>query len=492
MVRIITGDECGCIKEVIPSLAKSKKKDINTSNPLQKAPIIADGPAIHRITPKCTRLTRTNGVVALCWTDDKQEDSYYPRDFASLHYNGTIQLWKSRDYDNDAKLSTANYRSTQTVPSIFSETDESDTDTTSTAVDPLQKPLHLSSLSAAAGHKSLLCAGNAAGRVVLLNAPDADEDWTLDAFSVVNSAATQAGYIQKNDHRVYPALTTITSDGSGLLAAGGKDREIALWNLETQQLQWKAKNILRDAQTLLHAQVWPTCSTFVGNLLAVGTNYNEVRLYDWRLKDGVAQRRPLCYRNAGLVTKNPEQHAVTALCPVQDNGLAVADSIGTVQLWDWRSMLRASSSGSSVPPRLVGPGGSVRGMAYAQQHLSVTSLDRMVHLYRVSNSTRQQEPVATFYLKQRLNCVLMQPSRDPVVCEEIEEAAAVENQKNLNTEEIQEILDEMHDEIHEYEDSSADEEGDNDLTDNDNDSEGDSGDGDESEEDEPLTKRRKR
>lgn len=98
-----------------------------------------------------------------------------------------------------------------------------------------------------------------------------------------------------------------------LLVASGKERDLALWDLEKmggmgeEVPLWEAKNVKHDKLDL-RLPVWGTALTFLDSphVVAVGTAYKQLRVYDTRV-----QRRPL--RSMDLETKVIETHRVTAI-----------------------------------------------------------------------------------------------------------------------------------------------------------------------------------
>jgi ribosome biogenesis protein NSA1 len=122
-------------------------------------------------------------------------------------------------------------------------------------------------------------------------------------------------------------------------------------------------------------------------------NELQVRLYDVRT-DSI-QRRPVAYTSPGLL-----EQRVTCFCQTGEHELVVADTAGYVVSVDLRNL---PSTGHA---RYVGPAGSVRQLAAHSKlpRMAAVGLDRMLRLY--DTTTRRQ--VACLYLKQRLNCVLME------------------------------------------------------------------------------------
>lgn len=176
----------------------------------------------------------------------------------------------------------------------------------------------------------------------------------------------------------------------------------------------QAKNLPPDPQTLLQQPVWTTAIQFLSwnsapsNLVATGTAYKQVQIYDVRESPSAA-RRPALYTPEGLLS-----HRVTALCQLRDGAtLAAGDAAGDVHLLDVRKMhsgkqFRGRKSKSAREEigtgRLVGPGGSVRQLVAhpSLPYVAAVGLDRK--LWTWDSETRRMTDCV--YLRQRLNCAL--------------------------------------------------------------------------------------
>mmetsp|Transcript_30816 Transcript_30816/g.40716 ORF Transcript_30816/g.40716 Transcript_30816/m.40716 type:complete len:441 (-) Transcript_30816:89-1411(-) len=190
-----------------------------------------------------------------------------------------------------------------------------------------------------------------------------------------------------------------------LLATGGRDNGIKLWDLKTQTMIWKAKNVPPDKLDL-EVPIWPTAIKFMetdagGCKLASGTGHRHVRLYDTRV-----QRRPVHSWEA-----LPHRCTALVISPRED-GVIAADGTGDIREIDLRT--------GKVRGRYVGPGGSVRDLAVhpTQGYLASVGLDRMLRIHKIG----RRDAVKTVYLKQRLNKVMF--CEDPWV-----ESPAVANEE---------------------------------------------------------------
>ncbi|CAM9249058.1 unnamed protein product [Choristocarpus tenellus] len=182
----------------------------------------------------------------------------------------------------------------------------------------------------------------------------------------------------------------IHGDGKeGVLVAGGKENDLATWDLQTKQCSWKAKNVPHDfldlRQPVWVTAVQPVSPTEGVTRLVAGTAHRQVRLYDTR-----AGRRPTHSVDA-------DEHSIRSLVVNRSgNEVIAADTAGLVRLLDLRQLRWGR--------RFAGPAGSVRSMALhpTLPVMACVGLDRTARVYDVQNGTE----LCNVYLKQRLNAVL--------------------------------------------------------------------------------------
>lgn len=232
----------------------------------------------------------------------------------------------------------------------------------------------------------------------------------------------------------------------------------------------QAKNLPPNPQTLLQQQIWATASQFLSetsiggssNLLALGTAYKQLQIYDVRAD--ATQRRPILYTPEWDMNKeNLLDHRVTSLCQLDTNRIAVGDSAGFITALDLRKINNQKGrSLSANVGRFNGSAGSVRQIVKHDSLpiIACVGLDRMLRTYDIN--TRKQTHVV--YLKQRLKCMLF--CKDNLVSNE-ENDDGVEGIGNGDEatefgEEINGNIDDA-DEVVDYVDSSADESTENEI-----------------------------
>ena len=276
-MRIITGDECGVLKECLPE--QGEKNGVRRINGSQS-------------------VARKHGCIDLCWLEAEDDES-----FASLSISGVCSIWERTS--EEAK-SFGKYRKRSEIVNLFDNE----------SIHPTTQPLGLFPLK-----DNRLCACNASGKISIVNPK---KEKVVKTFGTVkptdqdkpNNTLLTACNVQQEENRI---------------ALGGQERDVSLWDLSTEKEFWKAKNAKPDPQTLLQQQVWPTSIAFIdSNVLVVGSAHSEVRLYDVR-----QQRRPI-----SVTPKGMWEHRITAMCHLSDNALVVGDSAGYLQTLDLRQQLQ--------------------------------------------------------------------------------------------------------------------------------------------------------
>lgn len=180
-----------------------------------------------------------------------------------------------------------------------------------------------------------------------------------------------------------------------------------------------------DPQTLLQQPMWTTALQFIHsphnssngnttnhnshtNLLASGTAYKHVHIYDIRTSSSSSSnqtRRPILHTPENFLT-----HRITSLLQLPNtNHLLVADSTGDCHILDLRKFHSGKPSPKKSPDigigRLVGPGGSIRQLALhpTLPLVACVGLDRKLWSWDICS----KRLVDCIYLRQRLNCLLI-------------------------------------------------------------------------------------
>lgn len=213
----------------------------------------------------------------------------------------------------------------------------------------------------------------------------------------------------------------------------------------------------------LHTPTSAISTDSPSNLLATGSAYKQVQIYDIRVSSSggggaTSTRRPVLYTPDELLS-----HRITSMCQLNNNNgntIAVGDTIGDVHLLDMRKMHsgkpshrnrynnNTSSSKHKAKEeiglgRLVGPGGSINQL-YIHPTLPILScvgLDRKLWTYDVN----RHKMIDCIYLKQRLNCMLVCDDESWNVTNDEDEIDEEENGSSMNVDDDLEVEDEVED-----------------------------------------------
>lgn len=383
-MRLISGDECGLLKEVVPELGR-KKKNPNALVQPHSAMIDVSTTGMARVDPKEPQ-KRDRGIIDMVWMDEGDDSAdTITSTFSVLRRNGSVDIWSS---NLEKTNSYGQYSLVHSTPTNIFGTNDT------------PRPLGLGFF----GQQNRLVAADMLGNIVVL---DGKKKNKCDIVETYNSYTTSKGsstisYTPGKQENVQLATTIGFDMTRGRVAVGGREREVCLTDIATGKLVFKTKNMPPDPQTLLQQPVWPTAIQFLNkdaNLMAVGTAYKQVRLYD--VRDCSKTRRPTMLTPEGLF-----EYRCTSLCQIDEHELAVGDASGDILTVDIRRLGRnAKGAANRDLPRYAGPAGSVRQI---KKHPTLprmvsVGLDRMLRVY--DTNTRKQ--LDCVYLKQRLNSVLI-------------------------------------------------------------------------------------
>lgn len=403
-MRLITGDECGLLKEVIPELGR-KKKDPTALIQRSCAMIdVTTRGAVSRVDSREIQ-KRDRGVVDMVWMhegDDSTIGEASSSTFSVLRNNGSVDLWTA---DIKNKKSFGKHSLKLSTPGNIFGTNER------------PRPLGLGFFD----EQNRLCAGDMLGNIAVLDCTKnkCDVVQTYNSYTSSKRGNTLS-YTPGKLENVQLATALAFDTTRARVAVGGREREVCITDISTGKLVFKTKNMPPDPQTLLQQPVWPTAIQFLNkesNLMAVGTAYKQVRLYD--VRENSKTRRPTSLTQEGLL-----EYRVTSLCQIDENELVVGDASGDILTIDLRRLGRNSKGPANRDlARYAGPAGSVRQLKKhpTLPRLTAVGLDRMVRVY----DTKTRKQLDCVYLKQRLNCVLCHQSNN---CEPSDDASVVSDE----------------------------------------------------------------
>lgn len=383
-MRLITGDECGLLKECIPELSR-KNEEENQDTPIKPynaMPDVVTKEGVNRIDPKELQ-QRSRGVIDMVFTNDDDEN----KSFAALRQHGSVEFWEGST--NGQKKSFGTYDLKYSTKNLFDGLNDD-------KVGEKIRPLGLGSFSKL--HR--LVGGDCFGNLAVLNVANGKIVERFNGYSASKKGHT-ISYTPGNNLNLQLATAMGCDPIHGRVAIGGRERETMLLDLASGgKVVFKAKNLPPDPQTLLQQPVWPTAIEFLSSsdVMAVGTAYKQVRLYD--VRENSKMRRPTATTPEGLL-----EYRVTSLCQVDEYELVVGDAAGYIYSLDIRTLGRnPKSPANKNMARYVGPAGSVRKLIKhpTLPRLAAVGLDRMLRIYDID----KRKQLNCVYLKQRLNCIL--------------------------------------------------------------------------------------
>ncbi|KAL0273980.1 UNVERIFIED_CONTAM: hypothetical protein PYX00_006528 [Menopon gallinae] len=175
----------------------------------------------------------------------------------------------------------------------------------------------------------------------------------------------------------------------GVVATGGKQNDLKLWDLETKTKIFNARNVKKDMLEL-EVPIWVSDVQYIPDTeyqLATCTKYGQVRLYDTR-----AQRRPV------LDVQLPNQSLNTLVTCSNNNHIVTGSCTGFILSVDIRGKGKVLHS-------YKGAVGSIRQIACNNNNPYIASvgLDRHLRIHHLETRKLLHQK----YLKARLNAVIM-------------------------------------------------------------------------------------
>ena len=202
------------------------------------------------------------------------------------------------------------------------------------------------------------------------------------------------------------------------LALGGREKELAVWDVATQKVLYTAKNVKND-NLQLRVPVWNVDLDFRSgseNELLALTAAREIRHYDMRL----GQRRPLYSIPIDGTKMDVGDCRFNAMALYGDYLAICGDVVGGLSMFDLRKRISVGA--------MAGGGGSVRDISVDEDRgmICCCGADRYVRVYSIKSLKELQradakaEPSVVrsgvgkkmlhkLYLKQRVNAVLVVP-----------------------------------------------------------------------------------
>ena len=242
-MRIITGDECGLIKEVIPEYTRESYADIYPSNS-----------GVRRLTPTASssidpnEQTRANGIISLsliAHNTDLDNDDLPPLSFATLRINGSLEVWNgcTGSKTNTAldKKKTSNhpemtYKRTHTISNVFESKNKNGNSNASS------KPIGMQLFQK---HKLACCDTSGNISIVSCRSNDFYNPNIVNQYRhskkgpLLKDKKIEPEIDKKNSTQNLPAYSTFAVSESGRAAIAGRDRETVVMDVSTGKHIWK-------------------------------------------------------------------------------------------------------------------------------------------------------------------------------------------------------------------------------------------------------------
>lgn len=423
-MRIITGDECGLLKETIPELSR-------LNSDVKQSYHHTGDVGVTRLDDFQTdgelNMARTRGVVDLAFCElDSTHDDYSEGSisFCALRINGNLEKWEGfcPNKSKEDRICGGVYKLSEKIDNVFESQHKSEISgyvgrpVAMCASHPYQK------ISSGSHTRNVITCCSSSGIVSVIDVNDIQKGIVsqYDAYSKDNADRPKIQFTKADIVNRDIATAMAMSTDAQKIVVGGRERAATMIDVETGKKIWKAKNLPPNPQTLLQQPIWSTAIQFLSNtdtspingskeLLAVGTAYKQLQIYD--IRANATQRRPVLYTPEWDSTKdNILEHRVTSLCQTDCNNIVVGDSAGYIHSLDLRMISnKHGRSFSANVGRFNGPAGSVRQIVKHQTLpiIACVSLDRMLRTFDI----KRRKQLDCVYLKQRLNCMLFCPDK---------------------------------------------------------------------------------
>jgi WD40 repeat protein len=222
---------------------------------------------------------------------------------------------------------------------------------------------------------------------------------------VQSALTTRISCLRASSHEHFCLLPPQNS----LVAVGGKDYLLELWNIELSKSMFKSEVVFKGKNVPhnkldMQEPIWLKDIHFLqsdgsadngtapGHVLVTSTAYSHIQIYDTR-----AQQRPVQSKHVKEL-----EHPINCIQPTKDEKqLYVGDSAGTLCRLDIRKNFELSG-------RFVGPVGSIRDMSLHPTMPMIASggFDRNLNVW----DTNTRKKVLVAHLKQRVTNVIFSPS----------------------------------------------------------------------------------
>ena len=240
-MRIITGDECGVLKESIPELSRPKDDVKESKIPIDMGVFRLDDNSVDK-------MCRTRGVVDLAFCQspglEQADENSEKFGFCALRSNGTLEHWDGAApfQSKEDRLCGGTYTMTHTVENIF-KSKEDEEDSCKGRPIALCSALQYQNFRNTSRSNIVACCSSV-GMVSLLDSQNIGQGVKAryNAYSKSNSNP-KLSYIQGNFENRDMATAMAMDHEAKRIVVGGRERAAVMLDVETGEKMWKVRSL---------------------------------------------------------------------------------------------------------------------------------------------------------------------------------------------------------------------------------------------------------
>jgi hypothetical protein len=244
-MRIITGDECGLLKETIPELSRLNS---DGKQPFQHAGDVGVTRLDDMLPDGELNMARTRGVVDLAFCEiDSTADEYSEGtiSFCALRMNGSVEKWEGfcPNKSKEDRICGGLYKLSQKIDNVF------ESQTSSEIPGYVGRPI---AMCAAHPYQKLTCGTSknvmtccsSSGIVSVIDANDIKKGGIVsqyDAYSKDNTNSPKIKYTKGEFVNRDIATAMAMSSDAQKIVVGGRERAATMIDVETGRKIWKVR-----------------------------------------------------------------------------------------------------------------------------------------------------------------------------------------------------------------------------------------------------------
>lgn len=253
-MRIITGDECGLLKETIPEIADPTKDEKRTK--------VLPHSGITRLENDVSKMCRSRGVVDMAFCERNGDRGTLSADgsfaFCTMRANGSLEYWlgNSAHKSREERANRGEYSLAHTIDNVFHvKGKENDSSSIGRPV-AMSCALQYQNFMQNTSRNNIIACCSSLGLVSVVDVNKFSEGVQAQYYAF---AKRNDGYKLnsiKGDFTNRDVATTMAMDHDAKrVVVGGRERSATMLDLETGKNIWKVRIIfsfLRTAQLFCH------------------------------------------------------------------------------------------------------------------------------------------------------------------------------------------------------------------------------------------------